>query len=262
MAALRDSNHMSSWRIYWAGQSVALGGNESRLARPFGPGRQTGSADRARYLHRVRHQRRDSTHGRVQKRQAHPRHQHRRRSPIMLKADYTVIGTSLKLSRQSRRDQEGVIGGPRRILRRLAVFPPPCAYFSSFAAALVFASAVSLSFLSEQTDRFFAWTINPPLTAAFLGAGYAAITLVLLIALLDREWTYIRLGVSGPGDRTGADLVGDVTSSGPVSLEQSDFHRAVVGVGMADSLRNSRARSCLRIVVAAAQEGPSEAPPI
>ena len=59
----------------------------------------------------------------------------------------------------------------------------------------MFASAVSLFFLSEQTDRFFAWTINPPLTAAFLGAGYAAITLVLLIALLEREWTNIRLGV-------------------------------------------------------------------
>ena len=28
--------------------------------------------------------------------------------------------------------------------------------------------------LAEETDRFFSWTIQPPLTAAFLGAAYWA----------------------------------------------------------------------------------------
>jgi hypothetical protein len=32
----------------------------------------------------------------------------------------------------------------------------------------------ALFVLSTATDRYFAWTIEPPLTAALLGAGYAA----------------------------------------------------------------------------------------
>jgi MFS family permease len=103
---------------------------------------------------------------------------------------------SLKLSRQSTPRS----GRHHRVSVSASPTTSPISHavrvFLLFAAALVFASAVSLFFLSEQTDRYFAWTINPPLTAAFLGAGYGAITLVLLIALLEREWTNIRLGVS------------------------------------------------------------------
>lgn len=40
------------------------------------------------------------------------------------------------------------------------------------AAGLVFTVGITLNLLTEQTDRFFAWTIATPLTAAFLGAAY------------------------------------------------------------------------------------------
>jgi hypothetical protein len=42
------------------------------------------------------------------------------------------------------------------------------------AATLVFIAGIQLFVLTEHTDRFFAWTIGVPLTAAFLGAGYWA----------------------------------------------------------------------------------------
>ena len=44
-------------------------------------------------------------------------------------------------------------------------------YVASF---LVLSVGLSLYLLSEKTDVYFSWTINPPLTAAFLGAGYLA----------------------------------------------------------------------------------------
>jgi hypothetical protein len=37
------------------------------------------------------------------------------------------------------------------------------------AGALVFLAGFQLFILTEQTDLYFAWTIQPPLTAAFLG---------------------------------------------------------------------------------------------
>src|SRR5205085_225280 len=42
------------------------------------------------------------------------------------------------------------------------------------ASILVFIVGIQLFILSEQTDRFFAWTIQNPLTAAFLGGAYWA----------------------------------------------------------------------------------------
>jgi len=44
-------------------------------------------------------------------------------------------------------------------------------YVASF---LVLSVGLSLYLLSGQTETYFSWTINPPLTAAFLGAGYLA----------------------------------------------------------------------------------------
>jgi hypothetical protein len=39
---------------------------------------------------------------------------------------------------------------------------------------LVLVTGVQLYLLTGQTERFFAWTIASPLTAAFLGAAYWA----------------------------------------------------------------------------------------
>jgi hypothetical protein len=53
--------------------------------------------------------------------------------------------------------------------------------FAGF-AALAFGAFVLLFVLSEETEDWFSWTIQPPLTAAFLGASYLA-------ALVLFAWT-------------------------------------------------------------------------
>jgi hypothetical protein len=65
------------------------------------------------------------------------------------------------------------------------------------AATLVFAIGFSLYVLSGHTDRFFAWTIKVPLTAAFLGALYLASGLAEAAAARTRVWAYSR--ISAPG---------------------------------------------------------------
>jgi hypothetical protein len=49
--------------------------------------------------------------------------------------------------------------------------------------------------LSTHTDAYFAWTIRPPLTAAFLGAGYAAGLVLVLLGLRARAWAEARIAV-------------------------------------------------------------------
>jgi hypothetical protein len=44
----------------------------------------------------------------------------------------------------------------------------------------------------DATDRFFAWTINPPLTAAFLGAAYAAGCALVVLSLRTPAWAHAR----------------------------------------------------------------------
>ncbi|MCU1432615.1 MAG: conserved rane protein of unknown function [Actinotalea sp.] len=59
--------------------------------------------------------------------------------------------------------------------------------------ALTAAAVVSLLVLADRTAAFFAWTIEPPATAAFLGAGYGAGLLLTLLALRTRDWAVIRV---------------------------------------------------------------------
>lgn len=63
------------------------------------------------------------------------------------------------------------------------------------ASVLVFTVGIQLFVLTEQTDRYFAWTINPPLTAAFLGAAYWASFLLEFLAARERTWAYARVAV-------------------------------------------------------------------
>ena len=63
------------------------------------------------------------------------------------------------------------------------------------AGALVFLAGLQLFILTEQTDLYFAWTIQPPLTAAFLGAGYFASFLLEVLAAREREWARTRIAV-------------------------------------------------------------------
>lgn len=66
-------------------------------------------------------------------------------------------------------------------------------YFTVVGAIGVVAG-VSLLIGAGATAEFFAWPINPPLTASFMGAGYLGTGLVLLAAIvLARSWIEVRL---------------------------------------------------------------------
>lgn len=67
-------------------------------------------------------------------------------------------------------------------------------YLASF---LVLSVGLSLYLLSERTDTYFSWTINPPLTAAFLGAGYLASFVTEFLAARERIWARARIAVPG-----------------------------------------------------------------
>jgi hypothetical protein len=63
------------------------------------------------------------------------------------------------------------------------------------ASVLVFIIGIPLFLLSEQTDRYFAWTISVPLTAAFLGAGYWSSFFIEFVASRERVWANARVAV-------------------------------------------------------------------
>ena len=63
------------------------------------------------------------------------------------------------------------------------------------AGGLVFLAGLQLFVLTEQTDRFFAWTIDPPLTAAFLGASYWSSAVFEWTAARRRHWGDARIAV-------------------------------------------------------------------
>lgn len=63
------------------------------------------------------------------------------------------------------------------------------------AGALVFLAGVQLFVFPERTERFFAWTIDFPLTAAFLGAAYWASVAFEVIAARQRVWADARVSV-------------------------------------------------------------------
>jgi hypothetical protein len=75
------------------------------------------------------------------------------------------------------------------------------------ASALVFIVGIQLFILSEQTDTFFAWTIAPPLSAAFLGAAYWASFAMEFLAARQRIWANARIAVPAVLLFTGLTLV-------------------------------------------------------
>lgn len=52
-----------------------------------------------------------------------------------------------------------------------------------------------LYILAEFTNRYFAWTISPPITAAFLGAGFGAGFILVILIRRERAWANARVGV-------------------------------------------------------------------
>jgi len=65
-------------------------------------------------------------------------------------------------------------------------------WFFVVAAALALVAGVLLFVLASETDRFFSWTIEPPATAAFLGAAYWAACVLLAWAARQRSWARVR----------------------------------------------------------------------
>ena len=65
---------------------------------------------------------------------------------------------------------------------------------------VAFLVLVGLAFIllylrSGHTDREFAWTIKPEITAAFLGAGYGAGGVLIVASLRRRPWVEVRVGL-------------------------------------------------------------------
>lgn len=75
------------------------------------------------------------------------------------------------------------------------------------ASVLVFIVGIQLFILSEQTDTLFAWTIDPPLSAAFLGAAYWASFAMEFLASRRRVWANARIAVPAVLIFTGLTLV-------------------------------------------------------
>src|SRR5512144_1233203 len=63
------------------------------------------------------------------------------------------------------------------------------------AGGFVIIAGFQLFVLSERTEDFFAWTIDAPLTAAFLGAGYWSSAVLELGSARRREWSRARLAM-------------------------------------------------------------------
>jgi hypothetical protein len=63
------------------------------------------------------------------------------------------------------------------------------------AGGLVFAAGFQLFVLTELTDRFFAWTVRPPFTAAVLGAAYWSSGVLELVGARERTWARARTAV-------------------------------------------------------------------
>src|SRR3954462_2049879 len=84
------------------------------------------------------------------------------------------------------------IGARSRRIRR--VLPSMRALLVVFSVLTALAVG-ALYVLAERTDDYFAWTIQPALTAAFLGAGYAAGFVLVVLSLRDPVWAHSRVAV-------------------------------------------------------------------
>jgi hypothetical protein len=60
-------------------------------------------------------------------------------------------------------------------------------------AGLAAGAGLQLFFGAGHTDRYFAWTIQPPLTAAFLGAMYIGAMVLVALAAREAAWANARV---------------------------------------------------------------------
>jgi hypothetical protein len=67
------------------------------------------------------------------------------------------------------------------------------------ASILVFLAGIQLFILTERTDRYFAWTIDIPLTAAALGGAYWASSIMEFSASRQPTWARARIALPAVG---------------------------------------------------------------
>jgi uncharacterized integral membrane protein len=60
-------------------------------------------------------------------------------------------------------------------------------------ALLTFLAVIVLFVFSAQTENYFAWTIQPPVTAAFLGAAYGGGCVLVALSIRTGAWINARL---------------------------------------------------------------------
>ncbi|MGH2925639.1 MAG: hypothetical protein ACRDK1_06660 [Solirubrobacterales bacterium] len=65
-------------------------------------------------------------------------------------------------------------------------------WFFGVSAVLAVIAGIELFIGAARTDRFFSWTIAPPLTAAFMGAAYWAACVLLAWAARQSDWSRAR----------------------------------------------------------------------
>src|ERR1051326_4868245 len=63
-------------------------------------------------------------------------------------------------------------------------------------ALLAIIAGIQLYILTEETNHYFAWTIDDPLSATFLGTGYWTGAALLLFGMAERAWANIRVAVA------------------------------------------------------------------
>ncbi len=72
---------------------------------------------------------------------------------------------------------------------------PAMGTFLVVASLLVLGIGTPLFLAPTETDTLFSWTVNPPLTAAFLGAAYWSAFLLEILAARQRTWARSRIAV-------------------------------------------------------------------
>lgn len=63
------------------------------------------------------------------------------------------------------------------------------------AAILVLIIGLPLYLAPTRTDLLFSWTVNPPMTAAFLGSGYLAACVIEMTSAREDSWSRARIAV-------------------------------------------------------------------
>jgi hypothetical protein len=95
-------------------------------------------------------------------------------------------------------------------------------------SVLVAAAAVQLYVLTDHTDRFFAWTVAPGLSAAFLGGFYFTALVLAAGSAMEDQWSRVLVGVYGVWIFVTLTLVTTL-----LHLDKFHFHASAVAKGAA-----------------------------